>query len=171
MANFEDLTNKKFNMLLVLEKSESHIEPSGRKRTMWKCRCDCGNIKVIPANCLKSGTIKSCGCLKTKRNKNYFTTHNGSKERLYQVWCDIKKRCYNSNFKQFKDYGGRGIKVCDEWLNDYDTFRKWAFDNGYEPNAKFGDCTIDRINVNGNYSPENCRFVSMKVQNNNKRRK
>lgn len=170
MARFQDLKGQKFGKLLVLERAESNIEPSGRKRTMWKCLCDCGQVTIVQACSLKSQSVRSCGCAKSERNKKYFTTHGCSKEKLYRLWKDIKKRCYNNNFKQFKDYGGRGIKVCDKWLNDYLEFRIWALNNGYNPNAKFGDCTIDRINVNGNYSPDNCRFVSMKVQNNNKRR-
>lgn len=170
MARFQDLKGRKFGKLLVLERAESNIEPSGRKRTMWKCLCDCGQVTIVQACSLKSQSVRSCGCAKSERNQKYFTTHGCSKEKLYRLWKDIKKRCYNNNFKQFKDYGGRGIKVCDKWLNDYLEFRIWALNNGYNPNAKFGDCTIDRINVNGNYSPDNCRFVSMKVQNNNKRR-
>lgn len=170
MAKFQNLKGQRFGKLLVLERAESRIEPSGRKRTMWKCICDCGNTTVVQASSLKSNATCSCGCAKTERNKNYFTKHGFSKEKLYKLWIDIKKRCYNPNYKQFKDYGGRGIKVCDEWVNDYLPFRDWALNNGYNPNAKFGDCTIDRINVNGDYSPENCRFVSMKIQNQNKRR-
>lgn len=170
MAKFQDLKGEKFGRLLVLERAESYIEPSGRKRTMWKCLCDCGKITIVQASSLKAQTVHSCGCAKTERNQKYFTTHGFSKEKLYGLWREIKKRCYNPNYKQFKDYGGRGIIVCDEWLNNYVAFRNWALNNGYNPNAKFGDCTIDRINVNGNYSPENCRFVSMKIQNQNKRK-
>ena len=107
--------------------------------------------------------------MKAERNKNYFGTHNGSKERLYGVWIDIKKRCYNPKYKQYKDYGGRGIQMCDEWRNSYSAFRNFALNNGYDPNAKFGQCTIDRIDVNGDYCPENCRFVDMKVQRHNRR--
>lgn len=170
MPKLKDLSGMKFGRLTVLSRTTDYIEPSGRKRVVWLCKCDCGNYISTQGSSLKSGSTKSCGCIKAERNKKYFTTHGCSKEKLYRLWKDIKKRCYNHNYKQFKDYGGRGIKVCDKWLNDYLEFRIWALNNGYNPNAKFGDCTIDRINVNGNYSPDNCRFVSMKVQNNNKRR-
>ena len=167
--NFQDLTGKTFGRLTVVKRAPSLIEPSGRKRTMFECVCSCGNSCIVAATSLKSGASKSCGCIKSERNKSYFTKHGFCKERLYRLWNDIKKRCYNPNYKQFKDYGGRGIIMCNEWLSDYMAFRNWALSNGYDPNAKFGECTIDRIDVNGNYQPDNCRFVSMKIQNSNKR--
>lgn len=102
-------------------------------------------------------------------NKHGFK-HGFSRERLYRsVWSAIKQRCENPNYHGYYLYGGRGIKVCDEWKNSYLVFREWALRNGYDPNAPYGQCTIDRIDVNGNYEPGNCRFVSMRIQSNNKR--
>ena len=102
-------------------------------------------------------------------NKNAMV-HGFSRERLYRcVWKAIKQRCYDQNYHGYNLYGGRGITVCDEWRNDYITFRQWALENGYDANAPYGECTIDRIDVNGNYEPSNCRFVNMKAQSNNKR--
>ena len=90
-------------------------------------------------------------------------------EKLYHLYYGIKSRCYNPKDPKYNIYGGKGVIMCNEWLSDYMTFRNWALSNGYDPNAKFGECTIDRIDVNGNYQPDNCRFVSMKIQNSNKR--
>lgn len=170
MANFEDLTGRKFNRLQVIKQAEHILHANGRKRVAWICLCDCGNTCVVETYTLKSGSIKSCGCIKVEKIRERCTKHNGSGSRLYGVWVDMKKRCYNPHYKQYKDYGGRGIKVCDEWLHDFSAFEKFAMENGYDPNAKFGDTTIDRIDANGNYCPKNCRFVDMKTQNNNKRR-
>ena len=170
MASFENLIGRKFNRLTVIEQAEMVVYSNGRKRTAWKCLCECGNSKVITSQALKNGSIRSCGCLKAENNKKKWTKHGHCGERLYRVWCDIKKRCYNPKFHQYKDYGGRGIRVCDEWVENYSSFREFALANGYNEFAKRGDCTIDRIDVDGNYEPSNCRFVSMKVQNSNKRR-
>lgn len=169
MANFSDLTGKRFNRLTVVKRADDILRGS-RKRVAWLCSCDCGNTCVVSSDLLNNGRTASCGCLKSERNRTYFTKHNASKDRLYRVWCDMKKRCYNRNYRQFADYGGRGIAICEEWLHNYSAFREWAMQNGYNPTAKFGECTIDRIDVNGNYEPSNCRWVSIQEQNMNKRR-
>lgn len=102
-------------------------------------------------------------------NKHGFK-HGFSRERLYRsVWQAMNQRCCNPNYHGYYLYGGRGIRVCDEWRSDYLAFREWALSHGYDPNAKYGQCTLDRIDVNGNYEPSNCRFVTMLVQNHNRR--
>lgn len=152
------------------------ISEAGRNkegRDMWLCRCDCGKEKVILGKSMRSGFTTSCGCYGASRGAANQYKHGcarrGKPERLYNVWIDIKKRCDNPNFVHYADYGGRGIKVCEEWHDNYSAFREWAMANGYDPEAKPKMCTIDRINVNGDYTPDNCRWVSMAVQGQNKR--
>ena len=140
---------------------------------MWLCACECGNKKVILGKSLRNGSTTSCGCYQATRGAANQYKHGcarrGKSERLYNVWSDIKKRCDNPNFVHYADYGGRGIKVCEEWHDNYSVFREWALANGYDPEAKPKMCTIDRIDVDGDYAPDNCRWVSMAVQGQNKR--
>jgi hypothetical protein len=117
---------------------------------------------------LREGSIKSCGCLEKENRLEANTTHGGASTRLYGVWLGIRKRCFNVNEPAYPNYGGRGITVCSEW-NDYSKFREWALKSGYDKNAPRGKCTLDRINVDGNYEPSNCRWVDMKVQRQNQR--
>lgn len=170
MYHFNDLVGKKYYMLTVIRENGR----SKDRHILWLCKCDCGNDVSVPSNMLVSGHTKSCGCLQKKSVSKSKTIHGGCRnhntERLYNVWKSIKKRCDNPNSKGFQYYGGRGIKMCKEWHESYSAFRDWALQNGYNDNARFGECTIDRINVNGNYEPSNCRWVDMKVQNNNKMR-
>lgn len=176
MSRLIDLSGMHFGRLTVLRK----VEGNRKGRPRWLCYCDCGNsITVDPSN-LKKGATKSCGCLRAERNSERITKYNeihkgekapnfrhGMKRtRLYRIWCGMKRRCYNLNDAAYKYYGGRGITVCNDWKKDFIPFYEWALANGYADNL-----TIDRINVNGDYSPINCRWVTMAEQNNNKRAK
>lgn len=134
----------------------------------YKCRCECGNIKIAQKNSLINGATKSCGCLvgrKVKLKDNI--PHNLRNTRIHRIWYVMKYRCDNKNYTSYKDYGGRGIKVCNEWKNfknGFINFHDWAMENGYKE-----DLSIDRINVNGNYEPSNCRWATDKQQGRNKR--
>lgn len=154
------MIGKKYGKLTVLKLDEKR---SG-KRKYYICQCECGNLKSVRDDCLKSGNTKSCGCL-LKEINNSKTQY--TKEKLYHVWAGMKSRCNNPNTYRYEDYGGRGIKVCDEWNGEhnYVNFRTWAINNGYSEGL-----TIDRINVNGNYEPNNCRWVNQHIQSRNTRR-
>lgn len=164
-----DLTGQKFGRLFVVERYGKGCKGKDAK---WLCLCDCGGMTVSTGKNLRSGNSKSCGCYKRERTSETKRKHGFGikKERLYLVWVEMRHRCSNSNDTSYKYYGGRGISVCEEW-SDYARFREWAFANGYDPYAAYGKCTIDRIDVNGNYEPSNCRWVDMKTQNANKRHK
>lgn len=158
-----DMTGKRINMLTVLHRAESI-----NGRTMWHCRCDCGKEFNVSYSHLKNGQY-SCGCQKNRIISQKKKTHGMADTRLFSVWSHMKERCYKPYNKSFNDYGGRGIEVCEEWKNDFMCFYDWAIQNGYDENAPLMQCTIDRINVNGNYEPDNCRFITIKEQCNNRR--
>lgn len=154
LSKRQELTGRVFGRLTVLHRVENRYG-----KTHWLCRCECGTTKVIQGQHLKDGHTASCGCASP-----FGTTHAGTQEQLYSVWSAMRRRCYKPNFISYANYGGRGITVCDAWRNDYAVFRSWALANGYGPNLE-----IDRIDVNGNYEPSNCRWVTKQVQGNNKR--
>lgn len=158
----EDLTGQKFGKMTVLGR-DTDIQS---KRTYWMCQCECGTIKSCRADSLKDGSIVSCGCRKQAQDKINLTKHHTHKQsgtRLYYSWQDMKKRCYNEGNSRYANYGGRGIKVCDEWKDNFIAFYQWAIDNGYSEEK-----TIDRINVDGDYEPSNCRWADAKTQCNNR---
>ena len=165
MGKFEDLIGKKFGRLIVIKRVENHVQPSGKQYVQWLCKCDCGNETVVRGANLKKGHTQSCGCLQ----KEKVTTHGLKKTRLYVVWRDIKLRCFNPNANNFKDYGAKGVVMCEEWRNDFKAFYDWAKANGYDEKALRGECTIDRIDTNGNYEPNNCRWTDNLTQQNNKK--
>ncbi len=134
------------------------------------CQCDCGNIKHIVPIWLMRGTVKSCGCMRNKLLHDNNTVHgcaiSGHVNRLYRIYGGMKRRCYNSKSHRYQDYGGRGIVICNEWLSSFAVFRDWALSHGYSD-----DLSIDRIDVNGNYEPENCRWADAKTQRANQRQR
>ena len=221
MSNFKDLTGQVFGRLIVVERAEDRVSKAGNHKTMWLCKCSCGNETIVSSDGLKSGGTQSCGCLAkeltsqkcskditgqkfgkltaikrvskigepvkwecqcdcgntcvvSENNLGRSTkscgclrhkgTHKLSKTRLYGVWTDMKQRCYNPNEIAYKNYGERGIEVCNEWKNDFGKFYDWAINNGYSDNLE-----IDRINNNQNYSPNNCRWITHQEQQLNKR--
>lgn len=133
----------------------------------YECVCTCGNHTIVSGRDLKSGHTTSCGC---KQGATHGCRRINNTDRLYFVWRGMISRCRTKTASGYQYYGARGIRVCDEWL-DYSTFKEWAYKNGYDDKAESYKCTIDRIDVNGNYEPSNCRFVDMKTQNQNKRAK
>lgn len=154
-----DLTGQKFGRWTVVNEVNDQ-----RKGTYWKCLCECGNTSVVSGSLLTIGKSQSCGCLTVENKIKAKTTHGQTKSRLYRIWRNMRGRCQYEKNDNYKSYGDRGIRVCDEWNNSFESFRDWALSNGYAD-----ELTLDRIESNGNYEPSNCRWITIKKQQNNKR--
>ena len=157
-----DLSGQKFGRLTVTSRAEN----ANDGHAQWNCICDCGNKTIVIGSMLKSGATKSCGCLV----KETVTKHGLHGDRLYEVWSGMKSRCNNPKYRDYKWYGGKGIKLCREWNDSFKAFHDWAYANGYYPTAPRGKCTIDRIDPDGDYEPSNCRFADMHTQRVNQAR-
>jgi len=151
-----NLSNKRFGQLTVLHDAGK----DKRGEYKWLCRCDCGNETIVYGSHLRRGDTVSCGCVMRTSNR----THGESKTRLYKIWQHMKGRCDNCNSDNYKYYGGRGVTYCEEWKT-YKPFKEWALKNGYKE-----DLSIDRIDFNGNYTPDNCRWITMEEQHKNCRK-
>lgn len=173
MRRFEDLTGQKFHRLLVIRRDGT----SSNGSALWQCLCDCGNMKSVTSAHLKGGYIQSCGCKKKEASRNSCIgrTKHGARSRinpiyarLYSVWKNMRDRCENPGCHAYENYGARGISVCEEW-QDFNAFKEWAIKTGYDVNAPYGVFTIERKDVNKGYNPQNCCWISMKEQAENRR--
>lgn len=152
------LEGERHGKLVVVEEAEPIYSKTGKMIRRWKCKCDCGNITIVRHGDLRNGSTVSCGCYNYEK-ESAVKTHGYSRTKLGNVFEGMKQRCNNPKNKNYEKYGGRGIKICTEWLNDPKKFFDWAIKNGYKEGL-----SIDRIDVNGNYEPDNCRWADNETQ-------
>lgn len=152
------LEGERYGKLVVMEEAEPIYSKTGKMIRRWKCKCDCGNITIVRHGDLRNGSTVSCGCYNYEK-ESAAKTHGYSRTKLGNVFEGMKQRCNNPKNKNYEKYGGRGIKICAEWLNDPKKFFDWAIKNGYKEGL-----SIDRIDVNGNYEPDNCRWADNETQ-------
>lgn len=156
---YKDLQGQQFGRLTVIKKAGAAINGCIK----WECKCTCGKTTIVRSTQLISGNTKSCGCLQRETMSKKFKTHGLSNTRLYIIWQAMKQRCYNPKYDYYQNYGGKGIIICDEWKSDFMSFYNWSMENGYNDSL-----SIDRIDINKNYSPDNCRWATPMIQSNNK---
>lgn len=161
MGVFKDLTGYKFGRLTVVGLSP---RIRGKASKMWLCQCDCGGVTELCSTHVTQHRTLSCGCLRGERASARLKTHGQSNTRLYNIWCGMKDRCYREKNSRYKNYGGRGIVVCEQWKNSFEVFRVWAQSSGYKENL-----TIERRNNDDNYEPDNCIWIPLAMQTKNQR--
>lgn len=165
MAQMINMIGKRFGRLVVIKRTSDHYYPSGRHDVCYTCQCDCGNVVDVLGIHLRSEHTISCGCFRVDTSRQAMTTHGMTNTRLHNIWKNMLERCFNHDHKNYDIYGGRGITVCDEWKDNFKSFAEWSFENGYADYL-----SLDRVNVDDGYSPDNCRWVTQKDQCNNTRR-
>ena len=158
-----NLVGKTFGRLSVISRADSHVSQCGKKSTAWNCICECGNKAVVTSTRLLRGYTKSCGCYRRDVTTANNIKHGSSDTKLYYIWKNMKDRCYREKNRFYSNYGGRGIKVCSEWL-DFNVFKEWAMKHGYREGL-----SIDRIDNNKGYFPNNCRWIPKSSQQRNRR--